>query len=111
MPVTGAPAINGGTASNHLKVTRYGTGITLEVNGTVLGTWYDGTIGGLTGAGLVTNPYNDTPVSDARFDNFSMSALPGSRSSTQEPGTVMDEERVLVVPYAWRDPMSIDMGW
>ena len=63
---------------------RNGAQITLEVNGTPLGTWSDGTIGGLTGAGLVSSPYNDIPSSDARFDNFSVVSSDGSPSAMLE---------------------------
>jgi len=86
VPITGccgASAINGGTASNHLRVTRYDDRITLEVNGAVLGTWTDGTITGFTGVGLVSSPYSDQPSSDARFDNFSVICLSGNRSAAR----------------------------
>jgi uncharacterized repeat protein (TIGR01451 family) len=111
VPITDAPAIHGGTASNHLRVVRNGNQITLEVNGTVLGTWSDGTIGGWTGAGLVTNPYSNRPTSDARFDNFSVVSLPGSGASSREPDGVMAEESELAVPNAWRVPAPVDLGW
>lgn len=111
VPVTSASAINGGTASNHLKVTRNGNGITLEVNGTVLGTWYDGTIGGLTGAGLVTNPYGNLPISDARFDNFAMVTLLDGGASVPESGSGMPDEIEFVAPNARRDPVPADMAW
>ncbi|MGD8474924.1 MAG: DUF11 domain-containing protein, partial [Anaerolineae bacterium] len=111
VPVTDASAINSGTASNLLKVTRNGTGITLAINGTVLGTWYDGTIGGLTGVGLVTNPYFDTPSSDGRFDNFAVASLPGDSASAQEPAGLMDEVSGLAVRDAWHDPVPLDTGW
>jgi len=77
VPVTPSGAINGGTASNHLKATRNGASITLEVNGVVLGTWSDGAITGLTGMGLISSPYLNIPTSDARFDNFRVTDLPG----------------------------------
>ncbi len=86
VPVTDAPAINSGTASNHLKATRNGTAITLEVNGTVLGTWYDSAISGLTGTGVVAAPYLDVPTSDARFDNFSVTGLPGGGAQPRARG-------------------------
>jgi predicted outer membrane repeat protein len=72
------PVIKGGNASNHLKVIRNGDSITLAINGTIVGDWSDGNITGLTGAGLVSGPYNSIPSSDARFDNFSMSYLPNA---------------------------------
>jgi hypothetical protein len=71
--------------ANHLKVTRNGSAITLEVNGSVLGTWYDGTITGSTYAGIYSSPYINRPVSDARFDNFSMANPIGSSLSVQQP--------------------------
>ncbi len=83
VPPTSSSAIQGGGASNHLKVTRSGGQITLEVNGTVLGAWYDGAIAGPTGAGIFSNPYLDLPISDARFDNFAIVSLPGSSLATQ----------------------------
>jgi hypothetical protein len=86
-------AIAYGTASNHLKATRNGDQITLEVNGNVLGTWFDGTISGLTGAGLVTIPYYLDPVSDARFDNFAMMSLPDSGAYSQGPSGAVVETR------------------
>ena len=45
------------------------------MNGTTLGTWYDGAITGSTWVGLMSSPYGDVPVSDARFDNFSVTTL------------------------------------
>jgi len=72
---TSSAAIHQGAASNHLKVTRNGSAITLEVNGTILGTWYDSNITGLTAMGLFSNPYTNRPNSDARFDNFSAKTI------------------------------------
>jgi hypothetical protein len=91
VPITASTAINSGTASNHLKVTRDGDQITLEVNGTVLGTWSDNTITGMTFVGIVSSPYDSNPTSDARFDNFSVNSLPGGGAGTQVlGGTVID---------------------
>lgn len=86
-------AIRYGTASNHLKATRNGDQITLEVNGNVLGTWFDDMVSGRTGAGLMTIPYYYLPASDARFDNFAMTSLPDSGASAQGPSGAMAEER------------------
>lgn len=91
VPPTSSPAINGGGASNHLKVTRSGNQITLEVNRTVLGTWFDSGISGSTGAGVFSNPYIDPPISDARFDNFSIASLPGSSTAAQQTISPMAE--------------------
>lgn len=85
VPITFSPAINSGTASNHLKITRNGSQITLEVNGVILGTWFDETITGVTDVGVVSNPYSYNPTSDARFDNFSITKLPDS-SGISAPG-------------------------
>ena len=84
VPITSSSAINGGTASNHLEVIRNGDQITLEVNGTVLGTWTDGNIAGLTFVGIISSPYFDIPTSDVRFDNFSVSVLPGGGAGVQD---------------------------
>jgi uncharacterized repeat protein (TIGR01451 family) len=82
-PVTYSAAIRGGTSSNHLKVTRNSAGIWLEVNGTALGVWADATITGSTWAGLMSNPYIDVPVSDARFDNFSVTTLQATGTAVE----------------------------
>jgi hypothetical protein len=94
---TYSPAIHSGAASNHLKVTRNGSQITLEVNGTVLGTWYDSTISGLTGAGLASSPYDDAPVSDARLDNFRVTSLTSGtmQQSSINPSTEVESSRVI----------------
>jgi len=83
VPPASSSAINGGTASNHLKVIRNGNQITLVVNGTTLGTWHDSAITGSTGAGVYSSPYSDRPISDARFDNFAMASLLGSSPAVQ----------------------------
>jgi uncharacterized repeat protein (TIGR01451 family) len=86
---TYSSAINAGTGVNHLKVTRKGDQITLNVNGTDLGTWTDGVFTGLTYTGVATNPYLDKPVSDLRVDNFSAEYLSGGvTSSTQTNNAV-----------------------
>jgi len=108
VPWTYSAAINGGTASNHLKVTRNGDQIILEVNGTVLGTWSDSTITGLTGAGVVSSSYSTNPTSDARFDNFSVISLPGSGAAAQELGGVAAEVSNLQISGAHRALADID---
>jgi hypothetical protein len=111
VPPTRSAAINGSPASSHLKATRNGDQITLEVNGTLLGTWFDGKIGGLTGTGLVTNPYYRTPDSAVLFDNFSMFSLPGAGASAQRPSGVTAEEDQLAPRNARRVPVPTDMEW
>lgn len=71
-------AVLSGGATNHLKVTRNGTQIKLELNGVTLGTWTDGTTSGPTSVGLYSTTYADGLYSDARFDNFRITALPGA---------------------------------
>jgi uncharacterized repeat protein (TIGR01451 family) len=80
MGPTDSLAISPGGVSNHLKVSRTGTQIVLEINGTILGTWDDGNITGLTAVGLVISPYYNAPISDARFDNFTYVNLPNSHT-------------------------------
>ena len=72
VPWTYSSAINAGTSSNHLKLTRDDILITLEVNGVVLGTWSDDSITDSTYVGVMTDPYYEQPTYDVRFDNFSV---------------------------------------
>ena len=75
IPWTVSPYINGGTASNHLKITRNGFQITLEVNGIVLVTLTDANLTGRTYTGIFSGSYIGYPTSDARFDNFSVTQV------------------------------------
>jgi uncharacterized repeat protein (TIGR01451 family) len=104
-------AINSGTASNHLKVTRRLSEIELEVNGTVVHTGGDDTMDDWTGAGLVSSPYDDTPTSDARFDNFSTVSIPVSPTLTLKLGGMMLVETELPAPKARRVSAPPDKGW
>jgi uncharacterized repeat protein (TIGR01451 family) len=82
------PAINGGSATNHLRVTLDGTTIKVEINGATAGTFhdiYDGAITGLTYVGLAIIPYWENPESDARFDNFSVASLNGVGAGEDGP--------------------------
>jgi hypothetical protein len=65
-------AIHSGTESNHIRVARVDNQIHLAINGQAIGTWHDGSSGSLTFVGLAMAPYEDRPVADARFDNFSV---------------------------------------
>jgi uncharacterized repeat protein (TIGR01451 family) len=89
---TSSGAIQAGLASNHLKATRNGTQISLEVNGTLLTSVSEGTISGLTGAGLSARPYDNVLPGDARFDNFSVTALPGNVVLASVPTLPSDQE-------------------
>jgi len=84
-PVTYSSAIHPGAETNHLKATRSGDAITLEVNGTVLGTWTDSTISGESGSGLIVSTYSDAEDGEASFDNFALTGL-GSTASALEVG-------------------------
>jgi hypothetical protein len=66
---TSSSAILPGNQSNHLKVTRSGSQITLYANGVQLAQLFDSQYGpGYIGLATSTN----TPGFDARFDNFSL---------------------------------------
>ena len=75
IPWTVSPHINVGTASNHLKVTRNENQLTLQINGNVLGTWSGSNITGPTYTAVMSDPYNNVPKSDARFDNFRITSI------------------------------------
>jgi hypothetical protein len=77
--------INPGAMANHLKATRDGDTITLEVNGTVLGTWFDDTITGSSGSGLIVSSYSDLSNAEARFDNYKVTGF-GSAASASIAG-------------------------
>jgi hypothetical protein len=102
-------AINPGTQNNKLKVIRNGTAISLYANNILLGTWYDGAIAGLTYVGLATSPYDDAPVSDARFDNFSVASLgtSGSSLSNLEPPSATATSRPLPANLQWQPQLNL----
>ncbi len=111
-PVTSSSAIYPGTATNHLKATRNGTAVTLEVNGTVLGTWYDGAVTGLTYAGLMSAPYVGSPTSDARFDNFRITGLPSTAAAVSVmSNTATPTSGSNIVPTHRRSPLADLAQW
>jgi hypothetical protein len=68
------PAIQQGTAVNHIRVERIGENITLQINGADMGSWSDNRLTGLTRAGVVAVAnQNINPVVKARYDNFKIS--------------------------------------
>jgi uncharacterized repeat protein (TIGR01451 family) len=77
-------SILGGSASNHLKVTRSGSQIMLDINGSRQGTWADTKTSGLTNVGLVNAPYSNLANADARFDNFKVKLMPETASSLSD---------------------------
>jgi len=84
--LTESPAI---AYENMLRVTRQGSNITLAINGTQVGTWSDGSISGLTGVGVYVLPYENLPVCEARFDDFSVASLQtiaGADTTAAGPG-------------------------
>lgn len=108
-PFTYSSAIKTGNNVNHLKVIRNGAEITLEVNGVVLGSFYDSVITGDVGAGVYTIPYFASPVSDARFDNFLMNNLPGSSPSRREQLPAESESLDYAKPSTYRDELPTDL--
>jgi hypothetical protein len=80
-------AIHPGAQTNHLKVTRDGGQITLEINGQFIGSWTDYAIGGFTYVGLAMAPYEEAPVADARFDNFRMTKIDPTAAQDRTPAT------------------------
>jgi hypothetical protein len=90
---TASSAIRGGHTSNHLKVTRSGNFITLNVNGVELGTWMDDGIKGTGGTGIISSPYSDRAKSDALFDNFNLTSL-----ASNSPGTDSAARTMMGVP-------------
>lgn len=105
-PASDAPPLNGGAGTNRLKVVRQDGQITLVVNGIVMGTWNDGAIGGLTGAGIVSSPYSESPRSDARFDNFAVVSRDGSQAMM-----VQGSSGGIRAGAAERDRQPGDLGW
>jgi hypothetical protein len=111
VPVTASGAIHAGTATNHLKVTRDGSQIVLQVNDTVLNTLTDTRISGATGAGILASAYSDRPNADARFDNFSMVKLAASAatnsgtndalSSVRSVPSAGDDFAIVPQPFGW----------
>jgi hypothetical protein len=100
-------AINGGTGSNRLQVTLekiYYNNITLSVNGVPLTTVQTTTPVGPTSVGVMSSPYDNLPVSDARFDNFSAVMLQTNTASNVQGQTVP-----IVIEYAVSDPIYYDM--
>ncbi|MFN2224029.1 MAG: right-handed parallel beta-helix repeat-containing protein, partial [Candidatus Promineifilaceae bacterium] len=104
---TDSVAINAGSASNHLRVTRSGRQITLEVNGTLVHEMYDSSISGHTGAGIAVIPYLDLPNADARFDNFLSDGIsPTALSSEPAAGTAANTvELDARLPEEWTESM------
>ena len=105
---THSPAIHSGTASNHLRVTRSGSQITLEVNGTALGTWDDSAISGLTGVGLASSPYSDLPTSDVRFDNFRITNLGSAAIQQGSINTDTKAESSQIIPHGFPRVVTFD---
>jgi uncharacterized repeat protein (TIGR01451 family) len=86
VPPTYSSAINAGLIANHMRATLVDDEITLEVNDTVLGTWYVGPLASPSFVGLATSASPALLTNDVRFDNFRVSQL--LDSGTQMPATV-----------------------
>ncbi len=93
VPPTGSLRSMLGADTNHLKATRNGDVISLEVNGTTLGSWSDSTITGASGTGLIISSYSDVANAEAAFDNFSVTRLDSSlRAAAADPDAFTDRE-------------------
>jgi uncharacterized repeat protein (TIGR01451 family) len=94
--------INGGAASNHIKITRLGNQIIAEANGTWLETWKDDTIIGLGGAGLVSSASDKQTTTDAYFDNFRITDLnvdgEAANDGQAAPAIGLDGMLNLIIP-------------
>ena len=108
---TYSSAIHGGTASNHLEITRDYNRIALYINGTKLGTWWDKEILGPSGVGIISSPYTGSPTSDARFDNFSVVNLITDNVWTQ--GVDRTNVTICNSPTSenYAEPASIELEW
>jgi subtilisin len=73
IPVTPSPYVNRGTQSNHMKVVRTGSTITIYVNGQQLGQITDSTLGS-GHVGLLSSAAADNY--DVRFDNYVVTYIP-----------------------------------
>jgi uncharacterized repeat protein (TIGR01451 family) len=119
-PATYSSAIHNGTATNHLKIARNSGWISLYVNGTRLGgTWPDNSIyTNRSGVGLISSPYFGYPISDARFDNFRVTALPDifttANTSAGLKGRVSEGEAVIHMashPTCYRETDNLPQQW
>lgn len=102
----GPPNVRPGTQINHIKVTRSGGQIILELNGGYAGTWFDNTITGPTRTGLAMAPYEDAPIADARFDNFRVTTIGAGALSLPNlmPERAANPGQPLPVDFPWRLP-------
>jgi hypothetical protein len=100
-------AINSGSGSNHLKVTRFGNQVTLEINGIVLGTWIIPDPVDRKETYIYIEPRTEHSTFEVRIDNFSITML------NQKPSIQLQEPVVLtgsgdsVVDYINPFPVSI----
>jgi hypothetical protein len=84
-------SIRQGSEINHIKATRDGSQIILEINGSEESRLNDERISGLTAVGLFNSPYSDLSNADARFDNFKVTLLPKISSSASDSPDLMPE--------------------
>ena len=100
VPPTVSTAIApGDTLPNTLAVIARGSSgqITLEINGTTLGTWNDPTISGLTWTGLIMAPYDDRPVADAHFNRFSQTPVTSEIAWTSVDAPTVNEALMAAI--------------
>jgi hypothetical protein len=73
---TFSPAIEQGTAWNHLRIVREGEDLSMYTNGTQVATYYERSyLGSGRDAGVRVYSQDAAPV-DVRFDNFHVSCVP-----------------------------------
>ena len=99
---TSSSAINTGTAVNHLKVTYIGTNITLEVNGTELGSWSDNAITEASRSGILISSNPANPIAEARYDNFSVGYCNATVQTQETPAyTILPTDSFTAVELDW----------
>jgi uncharacterized repeat protein (TIGR01451 family) len=105
-PAAQTNAIRTGTQANHLKITRTGGQIMLEINGVYIGSWFDGTITGPTRTGVAMAPYDDQPLADARFDNFRVTTISSGVPGISTPGLPRSSSPGKQLPedFSWQLP-------
>jgi len=114
VPPTSSTAILGGTAVNHLKVTRNSGWFSLYINGTVVNNLLPdtGPTPPASSVGLIVSPYSNMPNADARFDNFNFVSLPDSATINQNAAnclsipTLSHRDSISEIENQWLMPID-----
>jgi hypothetical protein len=94
VPFSSSPLINSGSASNRLRVERYGEDINLYINGQFLVSTSDGSYSGTNSeVGLFAQTLDEIPMA-VRFDNF---IVIGVNVVTSERSQNTEERNVLLI--------------